>query len=177
MTAPPATPPAPHAAGKPSSWLNENHTLAVGLAFLLIGLYVSPILLGFVAIYTTDSLLVNDGLFDWFVAFAMGSEATLAEFHKILFPVMAAVSVATFSVKPSRSMLTLTGFILIAFCLAIGISVYFDIATTKDRLTGLNGGLTVPLAHAFFARISETLLSFFMMMVGVGISNSARSER
>ena len=165
--------------GKAASTLalvKHNHTIAVALAFFLIGLYTSPMLMiGYVFMVTEGFQDITFGL-QWFAAFMSTSESTLSQLHKVLFPIISALSVIVFRGKVSGMMIALGLVVLVLFVVATFVGVIFDMQTTRDALDGLNIKLELPVVKAFFTRVQETLLMYFMVLFGIGVANARDSS-
>jgi hypothetical protein len=159
----------PSTAGQ-GGWLESNHGAAVVFAFALTILYVAPTLLCLIALVATDGFAEGHWALTWFAAFAADHENTLSEIHQILMPVMAAVSVATFTTKPSRSMLALAVMILALFFLTVAMSVFFDMGSTQNRIAGSGTDVSMDDVKQFFQRQREVLLTFAMMLLGIRVT-------
>lgn len=142
------------------------------IAFALIGLYVLPAVLVGIAAWQTDLFQEESLLYLWFAAFMKTSSSTLNEFHKVLFPVVSALSVVVFRTKPTRSFLALGIFVLLAFVAAVGVGVLFDMNRVRDAVSGLSEPLNLDTAHAFFARVQESLLMYLGTLLGIGVVNA-----
>jgi hypothetical protein len=157
----------------PSGWMQSQHRQAVALAWILLACYIAPVALGAVALYSSDWMQQESSALKWFAAFLRDSDNTLNEFHKVLLPVVAAVSIVAFTGKPSREMLWLAAFVLVSFTTTVAVSVSFDIKDVAEGMTGLAADLAPEQAKQFLARIRETLMSFLMMLLGVGVVNGS----
>ncbi|MBW8370674.1 MAG: hypothetical protein K0M66_06855 [Thiobacillus sp.] len=156
------------------AWIEQNQGVAVAFAFVLTTLYVTPILIIAAAAWTTDFFQQDSLLFAWFAAFMKSSESTLNEFHKVLFPVMSALSIIAFRGRPTKAMLWLAFFILFLFAVTVAVAVIFDMSSTVTALSGLEEPLDTNLAKAFFTRVQETLLMYLMMLIGISVVNGAK---
>jgi hypothetical protein len=154
--------------------MQTHHGEAVVLALALTALYVAPVFLGLYALISSDGMQEDSSAVRWFAAFLMSSESTLNEFHKVLMPIMTTISIAAFTGKPTRRMFLLAGFVMVAFMVTLFTSVWFDVSTVRDGLQGLDGGLTAEPAKVFLGRIRETLITYFMMLVGISVVNATQ---
>jgi hypothetical protein len=156
------------------AWIDKNHLAAVATAFVLTAFYVAPIyMIAFVA-WKTQMFQEDSLLFAWFAAFMKSSDSTLAEFHKVLFPMISALSIIVFRDRPTKSMFALAGFIFVSFVATVAVSVMFDMSFTTDALSGLTTPIDLALVHAFFSKIQETLLMYLMMLLGISVANSSK---
>lgn len=159
---------------QPLGWVEENQSIAIALAFVLILLYVLPVILVGIAAISTDGFQQPSSIFSWFVAFMASSESTLNEFHKVLLPIISALSVIVFRGAPDWRFLGLCIFILMAFVYTIFIGVFFDIQRVKDAID--TQVVDLKLVKAFFTRLQETLLMYLMMLLGITVSNAGRTQ-
>jgi hypothetical protein len=156
------------------AWVERNQGIAVGFAFFLIFFYMMPIFIVSVASWSTDFFQESNFLLSWFSAFMKSAQSTLAEFHKVLFPIISALSVIVFRTKPTKSMLFLGLFILLSFIITVYISVVFDIPRIQKALLGLQDPINLELTRAFFTRVQETLLMYLMMLIGISVANAIK---
>jgi len=156
------------------AWIEQNQGVAVGFAFFLILFYMAPIFIVAVAMWITGIFQHDSLLLSWFAAFMKSSDSTLNQFHKVLFPVMSALSVIVFRSKPTKEMLALGLFILFSFVVTVAIAVLFDMTSTQTALSGLPDPINVGLARAFFTRVQETLMMYLMMLIGIGVANATK---
>lgn len=153
-------------------WIESNQGVAVVVALVLISLYVFPIyMIGVAALYTQGFQEPNF-LLNWFGAFMQSANSTLNEYHKVLFPIMSALSVVTFKSKPDWRFLFLSFFVLFSFATTIVVSVAFDMESIRTALSAESKVVDLQLSKLFFGRIQETLLMYLMMLLGIGVSNS-----
>ena len=155
------------------SWVEDNQALGIGVAFVLMMFYVAPVFLIAVVAWNTQLFQESNFLFGWFAAFMQSSDSTLNQFHKVLLPIITAISVVAFKSRPTKGMLLLGAFILLAFVVTVFVAVLFDMPATADAIKGL-GAFDTHQAKSFFTRIEETLMMYLMMLVGISISNTAR---
>jgi hypothetical protein len=155
-------------------WIGNNQGVAVIVAFVLISIYVSPIyMIGVAALYT-HGFQDPSFLLQWFGAFMHSSDSTLNEYHKVLFPVMSAISVVAFKSKPDWRFLSLAFFVFVSFGTTIVVSVAFDMPSIQDSLSDQSNAIDLRLSKLFFGRIQEALLMYLMMLLGIGVSNSTK---
>lgn len=155
-----------------TSWIENNQDVAILVALVLISVYVSPIyIIGVSALYT-EGFQEPNFLLNWFGAFMQSYDSTLNEYHKVLFPIMSALSVVAFKSKPDWRFLFLAFFVLLSFAATVGVSVAFDTKSIQDALSAQSGVIDTKLSKLFFGRIQETLLMYLMMLLGIGVSNS-----
>ncbi len=155
-------------------WVNNNQSLAIGLGFVLIALYVAPIFLIALAAWDTHGFQGDSFLFSWFVAFIKSADATLNQFHKILLPIMTTISVIAFRERPTKAMFFLFSFILFSFVTTIFVDVVFDMNSTLVAIKGLDNSINTQLMKSFFVRIEESLMMYLMMLIGINIVNSKK---
>lgn len=153
-------------------WIESNQGVAIAVAFVLTSIYVSPIFVIGIAAWYTSGFQEPSFLLQWFSAFMHSADATLNEYHKVLFPVMSALSVVVFKSRPDWRFLSLAFFVLFSFGMTIVVSVVFDIQSIQDALSGYSQKMDIALTKSFFSRIQETLLMYLMMLLGIGVSNS-----
>jgi hypothetical protein len=156
------------------AWVEQNQGLAVSIAFLLTLLYVSPVFIISLVAWTSSGFQDAGFWFAWFAAFMKTSDSTLNQFHKILFPVITALSVIAFRGKPNKLMLLLGAFILFSFTVTTFAAVIFDMKSTQLALSGLPDTIDMKLVKAFFTRVEETLLMYLMMLLGISVVNAAK---
>jgi hypothetical protein len=156
------------------AWVEQNQGLAVGFALVLTLFYVAPIFMIAIAAWSTDFFQQESLLFTWFAAFMKSSVSTLSEFHKVLLPVMSAVSVIAFRSRPTKAMIALGLFILFSFAVTVAMAVVFDMTSTQNALKGLSEPIDMGLVKAFFTRVQETLLMYLMMLIGISVVNSTK---
>ena len=169
-----ASPPPPAAA--PLSWVGSHESLAVGMAFMFTLLYVFPVLLISYIGWRTNWFMEPHGAIAWFSAFMRTSDSTLNEFHKILFPLISAISVIVFRNKPIRIMVALGAFIIHMFVLTLLVGVAFDKRSTEVLLNGYDDKIDAKAVKSFFTRIQETLMTYFSMLVGLGVAGAVSSK-
>lgn len=158
--------------GNPS-WIENNQGVAIAVALVLILVYVSPIyIIGVSALYT-QGFQESNFLLNWFGAFMKNYDSTLNEYHKVLFPIMSALSVIAFKSKPDWRFLFLAFFVLLSFAVTVGVSVAFDTKSIQNALSA-EEVIDINNSKLFFGRIQEMLLMYLMMLLGVGVSNSIR---
>lgn len=168
----PPTPPAGGAAN--AGWIESNQGAALVVAAVLIATYVFPIyMISFEALYTGGFQEPNF-LLQWFGAFLLSADSTLNEYHKVLFPVMSALSVVAFRTRPDWRFLLLAFFVLVSFSITVAVSVAFDVQSIQHALSGMS--IDARLSKLFFSRIQETLLMYLMMLLGIGVSNSINQQ-
>lgn len=155
-------------------WVNNNQSLAIGLGFILITLYVAPIFLIAMAAWDTHGFQEDSFLFNWFAAFMKSADTTLNQFHKILLPIMTAISVIAFRGRPTKAMLFLFSFILFSFVMTVFVEVVFDMESTLTAIKGLSSPIDIRLVKSFFARIEESLMMYLMMLIGINIVNAKK---
>lgn len=156
------------------TWVEQYQGIAIGLAFVLMFLYTAPIYMISLAAWKTDIFQEPTFLLSWFAAFMKSSDTTLNGFHKVLLPVISGLSVIVFRAKPTKAMLALGLFILFSFVLTIAIAVVFDMESTQTALSGLGIPIKLELVKAFFTRIQETLLMYFMILIGISVTNAGK---
>lgn len=157
-------------------WIESNQGIAIAVAFVLTSIYVSPIFVIGVAAWYTDGFQEPSFLLQWFSAFMHSANATLNEYHKVLFPIMSALSVVVFKGRPDWRFLLLAFFVFFSFGTTIVVSVVFDIQSIQDALSGYSQKMDIALTKSFFSRIQETLLMYLMMLLGIGVSNTAKKQ-
>jgi hypothetical protein len=172
----PPPPPAPAPASGPLAWVGSHESLAVGMAFLFTLLYVFPVLLISYIGWRTNWFMEPHGAIAWFSAFMRSSDSTLNEFHKILFPLISAISVIVFRNKPSKIMIALGAFILVMFVWTLLVGVAFDMRSTAVLLDGFEDKIDAKAVKSFFTRIQETLMTYFSMLVGLGVAGAVSSR-
>jgi len=136
---------------------------------VLIAVYVSPLYMIGVAAIATGGFQDPNFLIQWFGAFMGSADSTLNQYHKVLFPIMTAISVIAFKSRPDWRFLLLGFFVLVSFGVAVAVSVAFDMKSIQDALSE---SVNVQLSKPFFGRIQESLLMYLMMLLGIGVSNS-----
>lgn len=155
-------------------WMEKNQGMVIGIAFVLVIIYMIPVFMVIAAAWKTKIFQEDSSLLSWFTTFILSSTTTLGEFHKVLFPVISALSVIAIRSKPNKLMVALGAFILISFACTVYISVIFDMPSTQNALKGLETTINVDLTKAFFVRIQETLLMYFMMLLGINVANTSK---
>lgn len=159
----------------PPSWVEANQGLAVSIGFVLIACYVAPVyLVGGAFLESSGFQDAHNLALSWFAAFLASADSTLNQFHKVLLPLITAVSAAAFRTRPTRGMLILGAFILVSFTVTVSVGVIFDMQDIVVRLKGTDSPPDLKLAKALFARIQESLMMYFMMLLGIGVANSSR---
>lgn len=171
-----AASPSPPAAA-PLSWVSSHESLAVGMAFMFTLLYVFPVLLISYIGWRTNWFMEPHGAIAWFAAFMRSSDSALNEFHKILFPLISAISVIVFRNKPSKIMVALGAFILLMFVWTLLVGVAFDMRSTEVLLNGFEDKIDAKAVKSFFTRIQETLMTYFSMLVGLGVAGVVSSKQ
>lgn len=154
-------------------WVGSNQTLAIVLGFILIAFYVAPIYMIALAAWFTNGFKEGDLLYDWFGAFMKSADSTLNQFHKILLPVMTAISVIAFQGRPTILMILLFLFILFSLVTTIFVGVYFDMSDTLNALKGLHP-IDMNLVKSFFSRIEESLMMYLMLLIGINVVNAKK---
>lgn len=161
-------------------WIPNNQTLGILVAFVLLGFYMLPVFLLGMGMYktTTDGLVFSDPSFftDWFVAYARSADSTLNEFHKLLFPVISAISIVSIRTRPSLGLLLLALSVLLSFVLSLFLSVVFDMPRTIEALRLLHPDVDEPKIATFFERVMEMQLMYLMMLLGIGVVNSRSAD-
>lgn len=144
---------------------------ATALAFVLMVFYSLPLYLGLASLIASSGMQEPSWAVEWFAAYLKSSDSTLSEFHKVLMPAVSAISVMAYSKRPTTGMYVLAAYVLLSFVIAIWITVWFDVPSVVKGLDGLGGGLTAADAKTFLGRIRETLLMYFMMLVGLQLAD------
>jgi hypothetical protein len=157
-------------------WVERYEPLAIGIAFVLMLFYILPVLVIAVTALITHGFQADHFLFDWFATFVKTGDSSLNEFHKILLPVITAISVIAFRSRPSGRMLLLGLFILVAFVMTIFVDVFFQMPSTMDAMKGMKEALDRTLTKTFFARIEESLLMYLMALLGIGVANATKNS-
>lgn len=160
---------------KVADWLQANQGIAIIVAFVLLFLYVLPIYMIGIATLVTGGFQEPNFLLSWFGAFMKSADSTLSQYHKVLLPVIAALSTATFRDRANGRLLWLGFFVVFSYCVTIVVSVLFDMKPIQDALSAQEGVVDLHLSNQFFVRIQETLLMYLMMLMGIGVSNSRRN--
>ena len=156
------------------SWMTQNQNFTSALAFVILFLYASPIFLVAWSYWRSDQFSEGIFWFQWFLAFIKTGDSTLNLFHKILLPVLSALSIiALRGLKPVKVIL-LVAFILFSLCITIFVSVLFDMKGIQDALKGSYSNVDLPLAKAFFSRIQESLMMYLMILLGIKVSEKER---
>lgn len=155
-------------------WVEQHQPLAIGMAFVLIFFYVTPVLIIAFVAWQTDGFKEANFWINWFSTFTKSADSTLNQFHKILLPFMTTISVIAFRTRPTKGMLLLGGFILIAFVVATYMGIVFEMDETKTALSGLNAEFNDGLVKVFITRIQESLMMYLMMLVGINIVNASK---
>ena len=158
----------------PIGWMTTYHSQAVAIAWLLLLCYITPVVIGAMALIGSDWMQQNNVMVEWFAAFLRDADNTMNEFHKVLLPVMTSITVVTFTHKPTRQLLALGAFVLVLFLLTLFVSVAFDIQSVSEGIAGLEGDLDAGSAKQFLGRMRENLMSFLMLLLGVGVVNKAK---
>lgn len=151
-----------------------NESLAIALGFILMAFYVAPIFLITISAWNTNGFQDESLTFSWFAAFMKSSDSTLNQFHKILLPVMTAISVIAFRERPSKTMLSLFGFVMLAFIMTVSVRVFFDMPNTLIALKNQVDPIDISLVKAFFSRIEESLMMYLMMLLGINVVNAKK---
>lgn len=170
----PASGPKSDATAPSLGWVENNQPLAIGIGIVLIAFYVAPIFLIALAAWNTHGFQEDSFLFSWFAAFMKSADSTLNQFHKILLPIMAAISVIAFRGRPTKLMFFLFSFILFSFVTTVFVGVVFDMDSTLTAIKGLDSPIDIRLMKAFFSRIEESLMMYLMLLVGINIVNSKK---
>lgn len=155
------------------SWVSSHQTIAIILAFLLLSAYVAPVFVISVVAWSTDLFQQDSPWFAWFAAFMNSSESTLNLFHKVLLPILTAISAVAFRGKPSKGVVGLAIFLIIVFVITLNVGVIFDMPRTIDAMKGLADPVDMRLVKAFFTRVEESLMMYFMLLLGLGIADLA----
>jgi hypothetical protein len=154
------------------AWYRKREDLAALMALVAFSLYVSPIVAVTVATVTTSFFQEQSQLFAWFVAFAEHADTTLNQFHKVLLPMVSAVSVAAFRSRPDWRFALLASLIFIFFALATFMGVLFDMESTRNAIALLRSTINIQAIQTTFTRFQETLLIYLMTLIGIGVSNA-----
>jgi hypothetical protein len=155
-------------------WIAENQNLAISFASVLLVLYVAPIFLALLSWCLTDGFLEESRFLEWFAALMGSSEATLNQYHKVLLPFLTTLSVVAFRGAPSRGVVLLGAFLLLSFAVTLVVSVIFDMQSTVAAFDGLQTRVDPALTKAFFTRVQESLLNYFMLLFGLGVASKIR---
>lgn len=154
-------------------WVESNQHLAIGVGFVLIAFYVAPIFLIALAAWNTHGFQEDSFLFSWFAAFMKSADSTLNQFHKILLPIMTAISVIAFRGRPTKLMFFLFSFILFSFVATVFVGVFFDMDSTLTAIKGLDP-IDSRLMKSFFSRVEESLMMYLMLLIGINIVNAKK---
>lgn len=155
-------------------WLDNNQSLTIGVAFVLIAFYVIPVFLIAFGAWHTKGFQHDSFLFTWFAAFMKSADSTLNQFHKVLLPFMAAISVIAFRGPPTKAMLLLCAFILFSFVTTVFVDVVFEMNSTVAAIKGLDSPIDARLVKMFFVRIEESLMMYLMMLLGINMVNAKK---
>lgn len=152
-------------------WVSNNQKSGIFLTYLLMFFYMLPIFLISYSAWATDGFLQTNFIISWFSNFLNSSTLILADFHKLLFPIIAGISVVSLKDKPSKEVFILAGVILLFWLFTMWINVYFNMKETKSALMGLPNPLDIKTIDVFLSKVKETLITYFMMLIGINISN------
>ena len=148
-------------------WIERNQTAAILVAFVLVLLYVAPLILITVSAIRTDGFEEPSWMFTWFAAFMKSADSTLGQVHKVLFPFLSTLSIIAFKDRLNGWVICLGIFVLCMFALTIGVGTMFEIPKIANALTNLGEPIDLAVAKAFFAKVQETLLMYLMLLLGV----------
>ncbi len=152
---------------KSVEWVSSHQSAAIAVTFVLILLYVTPILVIAAAAIRTEGFQEPSSMLSWFVAFMKTSDSTLNGVHKVLFPFIATLSIVAFKDKINRSVIALGLFVMTMFMLSVFVGVLFDMPSIRSVLDGQEDKVDITVAKAFFSKTQETLLMYLMMLLGV----------
>lgn len=155
--------------GREFTWpaLSKNKVFFLLIVLILI-LYCAPLIVIF-KVYVQNIALStpldeNDSVVAWFIKFAEGQERHLNQVHKILIPLITFIAAASFATaRASWRTLCLSVLILLFFFLAIFMQVAFE-ASLPDK---------VETVSPFFTRLEETLVTYFMLILGLQAAQAA----
>ena len=162
----PAASPPPHSA---VAWARDHQNAAIAVAFVLVLLYVAPILVITKAAIDTQGFQEPNAWFRWFAAFMKTSDSTLGSVHKVLFPFIATLSIVAFKDRINYGVIGLGVFVLLMFMLSVGVGVLFDMSDMAVALRALPDKIEPEVARAFFSKVQDTLLMYMMLLLGVSV--------
>lgn len=155
----------------PPPWIEKRMNYAIALAFVLITLYLTPLYMITYVGWQSDGFKDESFGFRWFVAFLKHSDATLGQFHKLLFPILVGLSVVMLKGRQTKAHAYLVIYILIGLVLAIYSGVYFDMSETLKAIALQPDKPPTPeLVSSFFARIQEVLLIYLSLLLGLSVA-------
>jgi hypothetical protein len=153
-------------------WIQSHQGVGIGFASALLFVYVAPVVLILIAGLITDGFLEPHTLLSWFSTYLISSQATLETIHKILFPLVSAISVISFRDRPLRGIFIFAGAILLSWIGVLIIDVYCTMPNKISALKGLPNPIDTAMLGIFFSRVNESLIIYFAMLLGISISNN-----
>lgn len=138
----------------PLHWVKSNQVAGIWFASALLLVYVVPVVLILIAGVITDGFLEPHPLISFFSTYLISSQATLETIHKLLFPLVSAVSVVSFRNKSLKSIFIFAGIILICW---IGILVIGVYCTMPNKISALKG-LPNPIDTTSYAKGNQQRL-------------------
>lgn len=163
--------PQPDISSSAIQWISNNQKTGIILASLLIILYMLPIVLVSICAWLTCGFMESNLWLSLFSSFLNSSNSTLADFHKVLFPVIAGISVVSLKDKPSKKVILFAVSIILLYVYTKWFHIYLNIKETKDALMGLPNPLDAKEMDILFGQIENTLITYFMMLIGIQVSN------
>jgi hypothetical protein len=148
-------------------WMDRHQAAAILVAFVLVALYVAPLILITVSAIRTDGFEEPSWMFSWFAAFMKSADSTLGQVHKVLFPVLSTLSIIAFKDRLNWWVIGLGLFVLLMFMLAIGVGTMFEVPRITKAVENLGQSIDLTVVKAFFSKVEETLLMYLMLLLGV----------
>jgi hypothetical protein len=157
-------------------WIERNQAAAILVAFVLVVLYVSPLILVTISAIRTDGFEEPSWMFSWFAAFMKSADSTLGQVHKVLFPFLSTLSIIAFKDRLNWWVIGLGAFVLLMFMLTIGVGTMFEVPRIASAVANLGQSIDLSVVKAFFSKIQETLLTYLMLLLGVSVISEPRGK-
>jgi hypothetical protein len=162
---------------KLESWEMQIITLT------LVVIYVMPVYVLGVLLITTQGGRLESGYFSWFASFTRSGAAGLGQFHQVLLPLVAALSVLSF--RENGWLRLLAAFVLMSFVVVIVLEVSLNIDAILEELhkfsykiTSLTGQppntkkALEPTVVQFLQKMRETLILYYMTLLGLRLGGN-----
>ena len=149
-----------------------SQDFAIAIAILIA--FCAPLYLLLISILTTDSFKSQGALLAWAVYFLGNQDSALAQFHKILLPLVTGIS--AWQHKDANPTLSSA---LVIFCvanvlLAIVVDIYFKDPLLRNAIQGNYADYSPNSATTYFTRVQETLMMYLMVLMGLKASKQLR---
>jgi len=142
------------------------------VALSILVAFCMPLYLLLISIATTDGFKSMGSLLQWTVSFLANQDSALAQFHKILLPLVTGISAWKHKDATSGQSVSLLIFCTLNIMLAIVADVFFRDRMVIDAITANYPNYSAASATAYFTRIQETLMMYLMLLMGLKAAKS-----